>query len=444
MNKSIEFLKSNIKNKSTLLVACSGGPDSMCLLHLVNSLKDELELKVIVAHVNHNIREESLSELEFVKEYCLVNDDIFEEFTIENKDEYNESDYRNFRYDFFREIIKKYDAKYLLTAHHGDDLIETVLMRIIRGSNLNGYSGIKMLINQENYQVLRPLLFCSKDDILKFNEENEIKFVSDYTNDLDVYTRNRYRHNVLPFLKQEEKDAHLKFLKYSDELQENETFIEKVIDNYRKEVIQNEKLNVEKFKKLDAFVQKRIIIGLLKKVYGINLYYVNDKNIKEIIRIICNNNSRNIIFDLPMEYSGIIDYGLFSIKRKEVHNSYKLELNDELKIPNGGIIKIVDGIEDISNYVIRLNKSELSLPLYVRSREDGDFIQVKGLNGSKKIKDIFIDEKVSLENRMSWPILVDANNTILWIPGLKKSKFDKEKNEMCDIIIKYEKEKMYE
>lgn len=444
MNRSLEFLKNNLKTDSTILVACSGGPDSMCLLYLINCLKKEMNLKVIVAHVNHNIREESLSELEFVKEYCNLNDNIFEEYTIEKKDEYNESDYRNFRYDFFREIIKKYDAKYLLTAHHGDDLIETILMRIIRGSNLNGYSGIKMLINQDNYQVLRPLLYYTKDDILKFNEENEIRFVNDYTNDLDIYTRNRYRHHVLPFLKQEEKEAHLKFLKYSEELQETELFVETIINNYKNDVIQNEKLNVDKFKELDKFIQKRIIIDLLKKAYGINLYYVNDKNIKEIIRVLCNNNSRNIIFDLPMEYSGIIDYGWFSIKRKEIHNSYKFELNNELKLPNGDIIKIVEDTDDKSNYIIRLNKSELSLPLYVRSRKDGDFIEVKGLNGSKKIKDIFIDEKVSLEKRKSWPILVDANNTILWIPGLKKSKFDKEKNEIYDIIIKYEKEKMYE
>ena len=123
MDKSIKFLKDNLKNDSTLLVGCSGGPDSMCLLYLVNSSRQSMNLKVIVAHINHNIREESLSELEFVSEYCKVNNDIFEEYTIENKDKYNESDYRNFRYDFFRELIKKHDAKYLLTAHHGDDLI---------------------------------------------------------------------------------------------------------------------------------------------------------------------------------------------------------------------------------------------------------------------------------------------------------------------------------
>ena len=444
MKKSIEFLNSHLKNDSVVVVACSGGPDSMCLLHLVNAIKNEKKLKVIVAHVNHNLREESLNELEFVKKYSLENNDVFEEFTIPKNGKYSESDFRNFRYDFFREVIKKYNANYLLTAHHGDDLMETVMMRIVRGSNLNGYSGIKMIIDKDNYQVLRPLLFYSKSEILDYNNKNNIKYVNDYTNDLDVYTRNRYRHNILPFLKEEEQDVHLKFLKYSEELQESEKFIEFIIDKYRLEVIENNKLNVDKFKKLDVFVQKRLIIGLLKDIYGIKLYFVNNKNIKEIIRIICNNNSKNIIFDLPLEYIGVVDYGWFSIKKKENISSYKMELIDELKLFNGDIIKVVNQCDNKSNYVIRLNSSEISLPLYIRSRENGDVLEVKGLNGTKKIKDIFIDEKISLEKRASWPILVDANNTILWIPGIKKSKFDKEKTEIYDIIIKYEKEKMYE
>lgn len=444
MKRSIEFLNECFKNGDVVVVACSGGPDSMCLLHLVNKVREEKKLKVIVAHVNHNLRDESVSELEFVKRYSLDNNDIFEEYTILKDKKYSESDFRNFRYDFFRDIIKKYNANYLLTAHHGDDLIETVMMRIVRGSNLNGYSGIKKYVDKGFYKVLRPLIFYSKDEILDYNTANNIKFVNDYTNDLDDYTRNRYRHKLLPFLKSEEKKVHNKFLKYSEELQECEDFIESVIDKYRLDVICENKINVSKFKALDNFVQKRLIIGLLKNVYQTMLYYVNDKNIKEIIRIICNNNSKNIIFDLPLEYNGVVSYGWFYIKKKSVLNSYKLELKDELKLSNGDNIKVVSHSDEKSNYVIRLNKSEVKFPLYIRSRLDGDFLEVKGLNGKKKVKDIFIDEKISKENRASWPILVDTNNTVLWVLGIKKSKFDKEKTEMYDIIIKYEKEKMYE
>lgn len=444
MKKSVEFLIDQLKNDSTVVVACSGGPDSMCLLHLVNKIKKDKKLNVIVAHVNHNLREESISELEFVKEYSLNNNNTFEEFTISKNHKYNESDFRNFRYDFFREIIKKYSANYLLTAHHGDDLVETIMMRIVRGSNLNGYSGIKMIIDKEDYRVLRPLLFYSKDEILKFNKESNLKYMVDYTNDLDLYTRNRYRHNILPFLKAEEGNVHLKFLKYSEELQRCEAFIESTINKYKVEVFNGDKININKFKSLDDFIQSRLIISYLRDIYKTDLYFVNDKNIKEIIRVICNNNSKNIIFDLPLEYNGVISYGWFSIIKKENMTSYKLELKNELKINNGYIIKMLSDNNEKSNYVIRLNSQEIKLPLYIRNRIDGDFLEVKGLNGTKKIKDIFINEKISKVDRISWPILVDANNTVLWIPGIKKSKFDKEKNEIYDIIIKYEKEDVYE
>lgn len=444
MKRSIEFLNDHLKDNDVVVVACSGGPDSMCLMHLVNLIKSYKKIKVIIAHVNHNVREESLSELEFVKTYAYENENVFEEYTISNANKYNESDFRNFRYDFFREVIKKYDANYLLTAHHGDDLIETVMMRIVRGSNLNGYSGIKKYIDEGTYKVLRPLIFYDKSEILKYNQENNIEFVNDYTNDLDEYTRNRYRHIILPFLKKEDSLVHNKFLKYSDELQECENFIETVINKYMLEVSKENKIDVERFKKFEVFVQKRILVRMLRNVYGINLYYVSDKNIKEILKNICNNNIKNMVFDLPLQYNGVLEYGWFSIRKKEKCLPYKFELKSELKLDNHHIIKMVSNSEEKSNYVIRLNSNEIKYPLYVRNRRDGDSMILKGLNRSKKIKNIFIDEKISPLDRMMWPILVDANNNILWIPGIKKSKFDKEKNEIYDIIIKYEKEKMYE
>lgn len=444
MKRSIEFLDNYFNSNDKVVVACSGGPDSMCLAHLLKFFKNAKNITVIIAHVNHNIREESLSELEFVKKYSLENDYIFEEYTIPKNEKYNESDLRNFRYDFFRNVIKKYGANYLLTAHHGDDLIETIMMRIVRGSNLNGYSGIKKFIDKGSYKVLRPLMFYSKDEILQYNLDNNIKFMLDYTNDLDDYTRNRYRHNLLPFLKNEDIAVHNKFLKFSDELQECESFIESIVDKYWENISVDNKIRIDKFKELDGFIKKRLILKLLKDIYGTKLYYVNDRNIKEIIRIICNNRNRNMIFDLPLKYNGVINYGLFEIKKSKNIESYKLELKDELKLINGDIIKIVNKSEEKSNYVIRLNKNELSFPLFIRNRISGDVLEVKGLNGRKKIKDIFIDEKINIEDRNSWPLLVDANNNILWIPGIKKSKFDKEKTEKYDIIVKYEKEKVYE
>ena len=102
--------------------------------------------------------------------------------------------------DFYKKTADKYKTKYITTAHHGDDLIETILMRISRGSHLKGYAGFQKCYEEKGYVFIKPLIYCTKDDIKKYNEEQGIPTIHDYTNDLDVYTRNRYRHHILPFL----------------------------------------------------------------------------------------------------------------------------------------------------------------------------------------------------------------------------------------------------
>ena len=164
MNKAINIIKQNLKNES-VVIATSGGPDSMTLLELVNSLKEELNLKLICAHVNHKIREESDEEETMVKEYCKKNNISCKILTIDN---YND--------DNFHKCVKKCKAKHLLTAHHGDDLTETILMRLVRGSTLKGYAGFEEKDNRENYIILRPLINYTKDEILEYAKRNKIKF----------------------------------------------------------------------------------------------------------------------------------------------------------------------------------------------------------------------------------------------------------------------------
>ena len=176
MNKELEFLKENINKNDIVVVACSGGPDSMCLLSLVNEIKNELNLKIIVAHVNHKLRVESEEEKEMVENYSKENNLIFELLEINKytNNKFSEEDARKRRYDFFNKLIKKYNANVLLTAHHGDDLIETILMRLTRGSNLSGYIGIKMINKNDEYKILRPLLSTTKDNILDYLNKNNI------------------------------------------------------------------------------------------------------------------------------------------------------------------------------------------------------------------------------------------------------------------------------
>ena len=190
----------------------------MCLLEILNSLKDKYKLKLICAHVNHGLRSESENEKNFVENYCVINNIIFEYMKIDKytNNKFSESEGRKKRYNFFNELMTKYQAKYLMTAHHGDDLIETIMMRIVRGSNLKGYAGILQI----NNNIVRPLLYVSKKDILDYLREHNIEYVVDKSNDDEKYTRNRYRKQLLPFLKKEDINVHLKFLKYSQELQE--------------------------------------------------------------------------------------------------------------------------------------------------------------------------------------------------------------------------------
>ena len=176
MKKVIEFLKNNLNKNTSLVVACSGGPDSMCLLDLVTKLKDELNLNIIVAHVNHKLRSESEEEAKMVESYSKDNNLIFEllEITDYINGNFTEEDARKRRYKFFNEVIDKYHATTLLTAHHGDDLIETILMRLTRGSNLSGYIGIKEISQNEKYKTLRPLLSVTKDEIINYLKEKKI------------------------------------------------------------------------------------------------------------------------------------------------------------------------------------------------------------------------------------------------------------------------------
>ena len=122
-----------------------------------------------------------------------------------------------------------------------------------------------------------------------------------------------------------------------------------------------------------------------------------------------------------------------------IHDRKLINDLEEVEI-NGNIIKEIDTTSEDGNNICRLDIQDITLPLYFRNRHIGDKIELKGTNGSKKLKEIFIEAKIPLEKRDQWPILVDSHDVILWIPGLKKSKYNKEKNEKCDIIIKYEEE----
>ena len=438
MKETVAYLNSLLKDNDKVVVGLSGGPDSMCLLDILLSLNKKIE--IICAHINHNIRKESAEEEKFVKDYCSKRKVIYETTTFDKKSpnkDYTEQELREKRYIFFEKIIKKHHAKYLFTAHHGDDLIETILMRISRGSNLKGYTGFQIETPKDGYSIIKPLIFVSKDEINKYNEDNNVPSVKDHTNDEDNYTRNRYRHNILPFLKNENKNIHLKYLKFSRELSKYYNYVSKEVEKEINKRYNKGVLDISEFMRLDELIQTKIIEYILDDNYIDNLYLVSDKHVLIILDVI-NNPRPNIELNLPDELRITKSYNKLKVTRnKKDKKSYNIILNDKVELPNGHSVEFLKDTNETSNNYLKLNSKDIKLPLYVRTRKDGDKMTIKNMSSPKKLKDIFIDLKLSKEERDSQPIVVDAAGEILWIPGLKKSKFDKAKQENYDIILRY-------
>ena len=438
MNKFLIDENFKFNKGDTIVVGCSTGPDSMALMDMLIKIRDKYNLFLICAHVNHNVRKESYAEATFMQEYCKDNNVIFESMIIENYGDDNfHNEARNIRYNFFEKVVNKYSANYLMTAHHGDDLIETIMMRIVRGSNLNGYSGFKRVVDMGNYFLVRPLIDFTKDELLKYDEENNIQFFVDSSNSKPKYTRNRYRKVVLPFLKEEEPNVHKKFLKFSENLMQANEFIEKERNKALNKVLNNGKIDIPKFLELDSFIQKEILYFLMEVYYQDDLILLNDRHIALLFSVI-NGKRKNVVVNLPNEVLAIREYDKFFL-RKEMDEltSYEIEFSDSVDLPNHHSIKRLLSCDENSNNICRISSQEVQLPLIVRTRKLGDKIYLKGMTGSKKIKDIFIDSKITRSNRDLWPIVVDSLDRVVWIPGLKKSKFDKKKEESYDIILKY-------
>ena len=421
-----------------IIVGCSGGPDSMALVNMLLSIKDKYDLSIVVASVNYNVREESTEEADYVRKFSEKNNLVFEYLSIDEYGDDNfENEARNIRYNFYDRLVKEYNADYVMTAHHGDDLIETILMKIVRGSNISGYAGFKKIVDMGNYKIVRPLIEYTKDELIQYDKENNIKYYVDKTNFDTTYTRNRYRKEILPFLKKENSEVHRKFLKFSNTLLQANDFIIKERNKAIKRCVIDEVIDIKKFKLEDEYIQKEIIYYLFSRFYQDDLFLVNDQHINLLLELINSNKSNNSI-NLPNEVVAVKNYNNIEIKRiTDQINSYEIELIDEVVLPNNHKIIKIDDTDLNSNDICRLDSSEINLPLIVRSRRLGDRISLKN-SGNRKIKDIFIDRKIKIEDRNIWPIVVDSSDQVVWIPGIKKSKFDKSKNDRYDIVLKYQ------
>ena len=186
----------------------------------------------------------------------------------------------------------------------------------------------------------------------------------------------------------------------------------------------------------DELIQQTILEDILENYYQDDLILINEKHITLLLNLIKSRKANSEVM-LPNDVVATKNYNEFFLHRVlEEISHYEIELNKYTRLPNGHVLEEVLTENSNSNNVIRLSSKELTLPLRVRTREYGDVMALKG-GGHKKIKDIFIEKKIVPKDREIWPIVVDSKNTIVFVPGLKKSKFDKNKEDFCDIILRY-------
>ncbi len=431
MKEVKEYLNNKLFDNDVVILGISGGPDSIFLFHMLKNLNKKI--KIICAHVNHNVRKESLEEYDYIKKLCKENNITFEGYEIKERITSNfEEKARKIRYRFFNRLYDKYNARYILTAHHNDDLIETILMRISRGSNLSGYIGIK----KEDGRYLRVLLDISKDEIIAYLNKHKIKYFVDTSNKENTYTRNRFRHNIVSNLKKENPNIKSKILQFSNELKMYDDFINNYIKKHG--FIKNNILDLNKVLNEDILIIRKSIELIIKEVQKTDELDVSNQNINDIIKMLFSEKS-NIKINLNNNFIAKKSYDKFMIIKNKKEEFEKCLFNDYYE-DNIWIIKKEKEFKNNSNHDILLLKEDIKLPLYIRSIKEKDVMEIKNL-GHKKLKDIYIDSKIDIDERKVYPILVDSFDNILWIPGIKKSKFAKDKDEKYDIILSSERKK---
>lgn len=414
LNKIKNFLIENIKdlNKKTLAVAYSGGIDSQVMLHIAYKLKKELEFNLIIIHLNYNLRgkqskKDELFTRDTAKKYNLnIYVKEIEKGSYDKKNIQNEA--RKDRYNFFEELYKKNIYDYLLIAHNKDDLAETIIYRMIKGTGANVYKSLK----KKNNYILRPMLDFYRKDIENYSMENNLKYREDSSNKKNKYARNKIRNLIIPMLETINERTKDNIIKFAKRIYFETTFLRKKTDNiYKKISINKNSINIKNIKNLNKIFLVRIIIKFLFK----NNIEINEKRIFEIIKIIKSKKSNTILrldnFNLIKEYDILL---IEKIKNTEKTNNY-------LKIEKDGVYSFLNkniSFKTVENKNINYKEKlyiKCDYPIIARQRNVGDFLLAYPKGDKKYLRKIFIDLKIPLRDRDKIPIIENSNNEIIAI-----------------------------
>ncbi len=422
------FNKNLIEPNDHLLLAVSGGVDSMVLLHYLQEYSKTNSLKLAVAHLDHQKRPESAMDCEFVKHTCKQYAIPCYVDKLTNKLQGNFHDNaRNARYDFFVEIANKIGANKIILAHNANDNAETILMRLNRGSSFEGYRGILPKTLYKDIVIIRPMLTISRSEILEYKELHNVDFVVDSSNEEDSYTRNRYRHHVLPFLKSENPKYLEKFEQFSDYQTKAYHLIETLSNSFLQKHVKEDKnslvFDVSAFRDLEDILKMEVIKQIVN-LQTDNSVELHHTNINDII-LLCLNDKSHVELHLDEKlhiFKSYNNVSFTSVNKECIEYEYLIHECKEITLPDNALVIITKYPNKYYGIIYKLcyNNLDLIFPLKVRNRRNGDKIFTD--SGTKKIKDVFINKKIPLNTRNNVPILLNNMNEIIWIPNVYKAK----------------------
>ncbi len=436
--------KENIKKNnlfpqnSKLVVAVSGGPDSVCLLYLLNKLRKEYPLSLLVAHVNYGLRgKEADQDALFVAHlakrfglpFFLLKANSQTNHGLEGKKEKEnlEAHLRQIRYRFFEKVRREERAHFVAVAHNLNDQAETIIMNFLRGSSFQGLSGMK----EKSGKIIRPLLLFSREEILQYLKEEKAEFRLDQTNFDQSFTRNRIRYSLIPYLKENFNPQIFATMQNNAFIcQDDADFLKKLAKIAFDQVVGKNNvphyldLSLSFFIRLPSSIQNHLLFYILKE--KLSLPKVSSQQIltlKEFIKEGKTGNAFDIFPGLQIKKS--YDKIIISLQERKAHffsSLPTLSVNTPGKTliwskKNFLEIAEVEKAENPSPSRVYIDALKTGGKLKVRTWQKGDYFYPQGLEGRKKLQDFFTDEKIEKEKRHQIPLLVNAEDEIIWVMG---------------------------
>ncbi len=444
-----------------LLLAVSGGVDSMVLVDLIQQLPDPVRPWFGVVHVNHKLRQASEQEELFLRDYCLEKSIPFfqRDWEVAKHPKVGvEAAARTFRYAFFQEMMEIHRATHLVTAHHADDQMETILMRLVRGGQLEGMTGIQHVRSFGPGLLVRPLLDYAKSDLYEYSQAHGVTYFEDETNTSLSYTRNRYRQTVIPLLKKENEQVLAHFKEFSNDLADVLSLANQVVREKSEQLVVKKEpdfleLEIAPFFSFDAETQRQVLNYLLLDLYNNHPMESLRQQVNELISLMTGSKPNGQL-DLPDGWKAKRNYHRLRFE-KAVLSSVTPALLEQNLFPGQwvalekgdriGLFEAATFEQPVlpEDYYIWLDPAEVKLPLTIRHRKPGDRMTLKGMNtGSKKVKSILIDQKVPIEKRNKAYVITDSTNEIIWLVEYKESRLSIEREtDKIQYILIYQKEK---